>query len=77
MVETASGPATIETYTVMHERSGPAYAILFGRDEQGRRFIANTPDDKTLLSDMARRDYLGQSGRVQPNDDGINIFTPD
>ena len=77
VVETASGPATIETYTVMHERSGPAYAILFGRDAQGRRFIANTPDDKTLLSDMARRDYLGQSGRVQPNDDGINIFTPE
>jgi acetyl-CoA C-acetyltransferase len=77
VVEQASGPATVETYTVMHDRSGPAYAILFGRDAEDRRFIANTPDDQALLADMTERDYLGQTGRVACNDQGINIFTPD
>jgi acetyl-CoA C-acetyltransferase len=77
VVEAASGPARIETYTVMHDRSGPSYAILFGRDAEDRRFIANTPDDKALLTDMTARDYLGATGTVHTNDDGINIFAPD
>lgn len=77
VVEAASGPAAIETYTVMHERSGPAYAIVFARDGENRRFIANVPDDKALLADMTARDYLGQRGRVATTEDGINIFTPD
>ena len=52
-------------------------AILFGRDAEDRRFIANTPDDKALLTDMTARDYLGATGTVHTNDDGINIFAPD
>ena len=76
VVETASGPAQIETYTVIHDRTGPAYAILFGRDGEAKRFIANTPDDKTLLADMIIRDYCGLTGKVRANDGGINIFTP-
>ena len=32
-----AGPATVETYTVMHDRKGPSYAILFARDAEGRR----------------------------------------
>lgn len=76
-IESPFGRATIETYTVMHDRKGPSYSILFGRDESDRRFIANTPDDLTILSDMTTRDYLGAAGRVQTNSDGVNIFTPD
>jgi acetyl-CoA C-acetyltransferase len=60
----------------MHERKGPAYAILFGRLGDGRRFMANTPDDPALLADMTGRDYLGANGRVQ-HSDGINKFVPD
>jgi len=77
VVEAASGPATIETYTVMHDRQGPSYSILFGRDAEDRRFIANTPDDAALLSDMTTRDYLSVTGTVSNNEDGINIFKPD
>jgi acetyl-CoA C-acetyltransferase len=76
VIETASGAATIETYTVMHDRKGPSYAILFARDDQGRRFIANTPDDPALLTDMTTKDYLGAAGTVQADDAGINIFKP-
>ena len=75
-VEAASGAATIETYTVMHDRAGPSYAILMGLLADGSRFIANTPDDPALLADMVSRDYLGAHGNVA-NGDGLNIFTPD
>ncbi len=76
VVEAASGTGTIETYTVIHDRKGPSYAILFARTPDGSRFIANTPDDAGLLADMTQRDYLGVGGRVE-NRDGINIFKPD
>ncbi|ODT26084.1 MAG: hypothetical protein ABS54_07875 [Hyphomicrobium sp. SCN 65-11] len=76
VAEVAEGPAAIETYTVMHDRKGPSYSVLFGRLGDGRRFMANTPEDATLLSDMATRDYLGARGRVQ-HADGVNIFVPD
>ena len=60
----------------MYDRSGPSYGILFGRLDDNSRFIANTIDDKELMLQMTRDDYLGLSGRVK-NIDGINIFTPD
>lgn len=72
----ANGKATIETYTVMHDRSGPSYAILFGRLDDGSRFIANTPDDAGLLADMTVRDYMGAAGRVTHVDER-NCFVPD
>ncbi len=73
--DVADGPATIETYTVMHDRRGPSYAILFGRLGDGRRFIANTPDDPRLLQDMVDVDFVGATGRVTP-DNGRNVFVP-
>ena len=76
VAEVAEGPATIETYTVMHERQGPAYSILLGRLGDGRRFMANTPDDPGLLADMTGRDYLRAKGTVR-HADGVNIFVPD
>jgi acetyl-CoA C-acetyltransferase len=72
----ADGPASVETYTVMHNRRGPEYAIIMGRLEDGSRFIANTPDDEKLLRDMEVHDALGLAGRVS-NDGRQNIFTPD
>ncbi len=71
----ASGATTIETYTVMHDRKGPAFCILFGRLEDGSRFIANTPDDATLLQAMIDDDMMGARGHVS-NVDGRNIFKP-
>jgi acetyl-CoA C-acetyltransferase len=76
VTETANGAATIETYTVMHDRKGPTFGILFGRLGDGSRFIANTPDDPALLATMTEQDYLGAPGTVR-SADGINVFTPD
>lgn len=75
--ETPAGPATVETYAVMHDRQGPSVGILFGRLGDGRRFIANTPDDPALLADMTQADYLDARGKVAVGDDGRAIFTPD
>ncbi len=74
--EQASGAATIETYTVMHDRNGPSYAILYGRLGDGTRFIANTPEDEALLAEMTETDYVGAAGKVAPADDGRNVFVP-
>ncbi|MEC8674374.1 MAG: acetyl-CoA acetyltransferase, partial [Pseudomonadota bacterium] len=76
VAERAAGAARIETYTVMHDRQGPSYTILFGRLSDGRRFIANTPQDASLLRDMTERDYLDAPGKVT-HTDGVNLFQPD
>lgn len=75
VTEHANGPAEIETYTVIHDRKGPSFGILFGRLEDGSRFIANPPADPALLAEMEQKDYLGAKGRVESRD-GINTFTP-
>ena len=74
--EFANGNAIIETYTIMHDRAGPSFGILFGRLSDGSRFIANTPNDKYLMSVMTSENYLGKSGQVK-NIEDINVFTPD
>src|SRR5262245_114563 len=75
VTENANGPASVETYTVMHDRKGPSYAILFGRLGDGHRFIANTPEDAGLLREMVERDMIGAGGRVRHHN-GRNLFLP-
>jgi acetyl-CoA C-acetyltransferase len=71
-----SGGARIETYTIMHGKAGPEYAIVFGRlDATGERFIANTPADRAVLEDLQAREGLGRPGTVAPTD-GRNVFVP-
>jgi acetyl-CoA C-acetyltransferase len=76
LVERASGPATVETYTVMHGKCGPEYSVLFGRlKESGARFIANTRPDPHVLADFEERDSLGRPGTVSHHE-GRNLFVP-
>ena len=74
-VEVANGGAEIETYTVMHDRAGPSYAIIKAVLEAGSRCIANTAEDPALLADLVANDYMGARGTVA-HADGLNIFTP-
>jgi len=74
-VEVANGGAEIETYTVMHDRAGPSYAIIKAVLEDGSRCIANTAEDPALLADLVANDYMGARGTVT-HADGLNIFTP-
>jgi acetyl-CoA C-acetyltransferase len=72
----ASGPATIETYTVIYDREGaPARGIVLGRTEQGRRFLANTPADRDLLEAFVATEEVGRGGVVRERD-GLACFEP-
>ncbi len=75
VVDVAEGMATVETYTVMHDRKGPQNAIIIGRLNDGRRFMANAPEDRAVLEALVAQDLMGCEGRVR-HVDGRNIFTP-
>lgn len=68
------GPARIESYTVRYERNR-LRGIVIGRDETGRRFLANSADADTDLLDMLRSgEAIGASIRVRAGEDH-NIAT--
>jgi acetyl-CoA C-acetyltransferase len=72
----ASGAATLETYTVVYGRAGePAQGIAVGRQDDGRRFLADLPPDPALLAAFAAREGVGREGRVAHRD-GRNRFEP-
>jgi acetyl-CoA C-acetyltransferase len=74
-VEHADGAAIIETYTVMHDRSGPVQGIVIGRlDATGARFIANTAADAATLTRLRDEEHLGRPGFVTAGSDGRNHF---
>ena len=75
--DTPSGDATVETYTVLFDRDGaPERGIVIGRLPDQRRFIANTPTDRTTLESMTKHEMIGTTGAVHVAEDGTNIFTP-
>lgn len=77
-IDRPEGRAVIETYTVSHDRTGYRLGIVIGRYGDGRRFVANTPDDAETLADLESREGVGRTGAVTRSaDDRLNIFTPD
>ena len=77
VVEQPNGPAVVETYTVVHSRQGYRMGIVVGRDDVGRRFVAHTPREETLLREMEASEQIGRPGVVTPASEGIrNIFIP-
>ncbi|HJY39491.1 MAG TPA: acetyl-CoA acetyltransferase [Steroidobacteraceae bacterium] len=67
VADEADGPATIESYTVVHGKTGLSHAVVVGRlDGTGERFLANThdEDDRTLQS-MIEDDPLGATIHVR------------
>jgi acetyl-CoA C-acetyltransferase len=77
VIEQPQGPATIETYTVVHKREGPYMGIVVGRDSEGRRFVAVTPSDPDVLAAMEASEQVGRKGTVRQGDDGLNLFVPE
>lgn len=73
--ETPAGDASIETYTVIYGRAGVERALVIGRLEDGRRFIAETPDDADTLERMISQDMLGARGTVSTGTPK-NLFVP-
>jgi acetyl-CoA C-acetyltransferase len=74
--EEAAGAARVETYTVEYDRAGaPARGIVVGRQDDGRRFLAELPPDPLLLEAFAAVEGVGREGRVAVHD-GRNRFEP-
>jgi acetyl-CoA C-acetyltransferase len=72
----AEGRASIETFTVLHERDGaPARGIVIGRLADGRRFVAHTPSDRSVLEGLESAEAVGRPGSVA-HADGVNRFSP-
>ncbi|MEA2625195.1 MAG: acetyl-CoA C-acetyltransferase, partial [Candidatus Binatota bacterium] len=77
LVREPAGRGTVETYTVLHDREGaPNRGIVYGRLPDGRRFLANTPEDRRLLESMTIDEAIGRTGEVT-SADGRNRFDPD
>ncbi len=72
VAEKPEGQAVVETYTVASDRKGRRFGIIVGRLDDGRRFLANTPDDESTLQMMMSEEILGRRGVVAPGD--LNRF---
>jgi hypothetical protein len=73
------GPATIETFSVVHDRDGaPAYGSIVGRTPAGARVFARV--DMADTGFVARLESLeaspvGLTGRVSVSDDGLQAWS--
>ncbi|HSQ01068.1 MAG TPA: acetyl-CoA acetyltransferase [Candidatus Dormibacteraeota bacterium] len=74
---TADGAATVETYTVTHDRDGnPALGIVVARLADGRRCWANLTD-ADVLQRMEREEFVGARGQVRHHGPTqTNVFEP-
>jgi acetyl-CoA C-acetyltransferase len=76
LVETTEGPASIETYTVIHGREGdPHRGAVIGRSTDGRRFLAVVRGDRSVLEAMEQSEQVGRRGTVR-HDGTMNRFEP-
>ncbi len=74
VTEQAEGAATVETYSVTHDRAGqPSEGIVIGRLDDGSRFLARTP--REVLSAMESEEFVGRRGKVRVSE-GLNLFEP-
>lgn len=69
----ANGPATVETYTVLFGKEAPEKAIIVGRLEDNRRFLATTDNTPDTLAEMTSIECVGRAGKVR-HTSGRNVF---
>ena len=48
---------------------------MLGDTAEGRRFVANTPEDRDVLESFAAVDELGREGALR-HEEGRNLFDP-
>ncbi|MCW1382930.1 acetyl-CoA acetyltransferase [Novosphingobium sp. KCTC 2891] len=78
VTEDYAGPATIETWTVIHKPDGSVQnGAVIARTPEGKRLIASVPADDTatiaVLTDM-ERNAVGRSGTVSKDAEGKMIW---
>ncbi|MBW1923775.1 MAG: acetyl-CoA acetyltransferase [Deltaproteobacteria bacterium] len=74
--EEGEGPATVETFTLFHDRDGEAVGgVIFGKFEDGSRCLAKLPEDRSVFQAIMSEEFVGKRGKVKFVD-GFNIFRP-
>lgn len=74
VVESATGGATIETYTVVFDGASPSLGIVVARLADGSRCLANIPStERAALDDLVAEDAVGWQGTLS-NDGQVNVF---
>ncbi len=74
LVKEAEGSATVETYTLFHDRDGrPQRGVIVGRLDDGARFLANIGMDAAIRESIVEKELIGTRGRVRSRG-GLNIF---
>jgi acetyl-CoA C-acetyltransferase len=69
------GPATVETYTVLHDRpDGVPWPVIVARLDSGERCLATTPRGSDLAGRMEEEEFIGCRGVVTPGEGGPNLF---
>jgi acetyl-CoA C-acetyltransferase len=69
------GPATVETYTVVHDRENePDYSVIIARLENGQRCFARSDKDPDLLRAMETEEFVEKKGLILRGDDGPNTI---
>ncbi len=69
------GPATVETYTVLHDRpDGVPWPVIIARLDSGERCLATAPHGSDLADRMEEEEFIGCRGVVTPGDGGPNLF---
>ncbi len=76
LVEEATGPATIESYTVVHGRDGGAErGVVVASLPGDRRTVATLPPDRDVLEALERVEGVGRPGTLGRAGDR-NVFDP-
>jgi acetyl-CoA C-acetyltransferase len=77
--EAYHGPATIETYTVLFDRTGaPRWGVVVARSPSDARFLAKVPATDTALIAFltdGRQEPVGTSGFAVAGEDGLTRWT--
>jgi acetyl-CoA C-acetyltransferase len=69
--ETPDGDGSLETFTVMHHKGAPMFAILIGRLDSGERFLAQMHSGLEALMEAP---VIGQRLRVSPGAPNMAAF---
>jgi len=74
--DVASGPATVATYSVVHDRDGsPAWGVAVCDLPEGDRCYVRI-DDPAVLTQVEEREWVGEPVTVSPAGGGVNLATP-
>jgi uncharacterized OB-fold protein len=74
-VEEASGQGKIETYTIIYSKDGTAaYAVVYGKTNEGFRFIAQTRQDPDVFKALSTQNQVGKQVHLKCDvDKKLNI----